>query len=427
MTIEGTNVITLLHIIFNTVVILIIVYTIRHYMFTLNRLLGRQRHPYVDIDTADWPTVTVLVAAHNEESVIGHSLEALLQVNYPQDKMEIVVVNDRSKDRTAEIVNDFALRYPGRIKPFHRSEGKAGKAAALKDASQSIITREIVIIFDADYIPGRGLIKQLVSPFFDPEVGLVMGRVVPVNTARNLLTRLLDMERSGGYQVDQQARMNMGLLPQYGGTVGGARKTMLDNVGGWRDDTLAEDTDLTYRALIHGWKTVYQNRSECYEEVPETWPARIRQIMRWAKGHNQTMFRYMPRVIFSRQVGFWERMDALLLLGVYIMSPVVLIGWIVAMILFYMGEAYMFQGEFALLCIIMYGAIGNFAAFFEISSAVYLDGGHARLRLLPFNFFNFLISILSVSRSGFSQFFSLRRRQKWDKTPRFRSANFKVK
>ena len=68
-----------------------------------------------------------------------------------------------------------------------------------------------------------GLLKQLVAPFFDPEVGAVMGRVVPVNSGANLLTRLLDLERSGGYQVDQQARMNMNLMPQYGGTVGGVR------------------------------------------------------------------------------------------------------------------------------------------------------------------------------------------------------------
>ncbi|MFY0104485.1 hypothetical protein ABTP95_22220, partial [Acinetobacter baumannii] len=76
----------------------------------------------------------------------------------------------------------------------------------------------------ADYLPARGLIKQLVAPFFDPEVGAIMGRVVPVNAGANLLTRLLDLERSGGYQVDQTARMNLGLVPQYGGTVGGIRR-----------------------------------------------------------------------------------------------------------------------------------------------------------------------------------------------------------
>jgi hypothetical protein len=76
--------------------------------------------------------------------------------------------------------------------------------------------------------------------------------------------------------------MNLGLVPQYGGTVGGIRRTALEHVGGWRDDTLAEDTDITFRLVLGGWNVVYQNRSECYEEVPETWPVRIAQIKRWA-------------------------------------------------------------------------------------------------------------------------------------------------
>lgn len=413
----------ILHLVFDVIIALIVVYTIRHYVFTLNRLLGRQRHPYIDIDTADWPQVTVLVAAHNEESVIADSLEALLRVNYPPERMEILVVNDRSTDRTREIVDDYAARYPGRIRPFHREGGKPGKPAAFKEATEKLPLRDILITFDADYLPGRGLIKQLAAPFFDPEVGLVMGRVVPLNTPRNLLTRLLDMERAGGYQVDQQARMNLGLLPQYGGTVGGIRRAMLEDAGGWRDDTLAEDTDLTYRALLKGWKTVYQNRSECYEEVPETWRVRIRQIMRWAKGHNQALMRYALQVMFNRNIRFAERFDAMLLLGVYAMSPVVLAGWVIGMVLFYMGEVQVFGGALALFAIIAYGTIGNSAAFFEIAAAVYLDGGRNRLRLMPFNMFNFLISMLSVSRSVLVYMFRSGTREKWDKTERFRTKN----
>ena len=149
------------------IVALICVYTLRHYWFTLNRLFGFQRHPYIDIDTADWPPVTILVAAHNEEKVITNILEALMGVNYPQDKMLVIPVNDRSKDRTKEIIDDHVAKFPGRIRPFHRVSGKGGKAAALKDAMELVET-EVILIFDADYIPGAGLVKQLVGPFFDP-------------------------------------------------------------------------------------------------------------------------------------------------------------------------------------------------------------------------------------------------------------------
>ncbi len=411
----------LLHFLYDIIITLIIIYTIRHYVFTFNRLYGRQRHPYIDIDTAVWPSVTILVPCHNEEAVIAHSLDALVAVHYPHDRLNIIAVNDRSKDRTGEIIDQYADKYPGLIYHFQRVQGKPGKAAALKDATQ-LATGDIVMVFDADYTPGKGLIKQLAAPFFDPEVGLVMGRVVPMNTASNLLTRMLDMERSGGYQVDQQARMNMGLVPQYGGTVGGVRRATLEDVGGWRDDTLSEDTDITYRALLNGWKTVYQNRSECYEEVPETWPVRIRQIIRWAKGHNQSLFRYSGFVLRNNTLRFTERLDALLLLGVYIMSPIIIAGWVIGMILFYEGEMLLYGGYLPLLAIISYSSVGNTAAFFEIAAAVYLDGGKNRLRLLPFNFFNFVISILSVTRGIVTHAFAKpTHREKWDKTVRFRA------
>jgi len=403
------------------IVILISVYTARHYAFTLNRLFGFQRHPYIDIDVADWPAVTILVAAHNEERVITNILEALMNVNYPQDKMLVVPIDDRSTDRTGAIIDRFCEEHPGRIRPFHRTGGKGGKAAALKDAMELVET-EVVLVFDADYIPPCGLIKQLVAPFFDPEVGGLMGRVVPLNVGTNLLTRLLDFERSGGYQVDQQARMNLGLVPQHGGTVAGVRLSALRGIGGWNENSLSEDTDLTYRLLLAGWKTVYQNRSECYEEVPETWEVRIKQLMRWAKGHNQALAAYGLKLLFGyHRATLRERLDGFLLLGVYVMAPVTLIGWLLALALFYEGVAPL-HGVIALLAITAYGATGNFAAFFEIAAANRLDYTRQRICLLPFLVLGFGVSIFSVSQACLSQLLApiTRSQFHWDKTERFR-------
>lgn len=404
------------------VIALVLVYTVRHYYFTFNRLYGAQRHPYLDIDSGNWPSVTVLVAAHNEQAVIADSLRALLEVDYPRDRLRIMPVNDRSTDDTRRIIDEICAAHPGRITPFHRGGGQPGKAAALKDATAQVDS-DILIVFDADYVPGRGLLRQLVAPFFDPEVGAVMGRVVPLNTGSNLLTRLLDMERSGGYQVDQQARMNLSLVPQYGGTVGGVRRIALEAIGGWREDALAEDTDLTYRLLLSGWKTAYQNRSECYEEVPETWPVRVRQIMRWSKGHNQAAFRYAGALLASDKVALREKLDGMLLLGVFAMSPILLAGWILAIILFYFDANHWLTGVLALFCLMSYGALGNFAVFFEIGAAVYLDGSRERIRLMPLNYFGFLVSLLSITIATFRQVLFdglFRRSLEWDKTARFR-------
>ncbi len=404
------------------IVSVICLYTARHYFFTLNRLFGFQRHPYIDTDTADWPKVTVLVAAHNEEKVIAHILTALMEVHYPEDKLLVVPVNDRSTDRTREIIDSFVEANPGRIRPFHRTGGKGGKAAALKDAMELVET-EVILIFDADYIPGSGLIKQLVVPFFDPEVGGVMGRVVPLNVGTNLLTRLLDLERAGGYQVDQQARMNLRLVPQHGGTVAGVRRSALREIGGWNDNTLTEDTDLTYRLLLAGWKTVYQNRSECYEEVPETWSVRIKQIMRWAKGHNQALATYGFHLLFGKHLATWrERLDGFLLLNVYVMAPVTVVGWLLALAVFYQRTNPL-HGVIAVLTITAYAAVGNFAAFFEIAAAARLDSTRERIRLLPLLVLGFMVSIVAVSQALISQMTApLTGAQfHWDKTERFRA------
>lgn len=412
---------TVLLVVLALIVAVILTYTARHYFFTINRMVGHHRQPYVDIGVADWPRVTVFVPAHNEEQVISGMLDALLAQDYPADRLQIVPINDRSSDGTARILDEYAGRHPGRIMPFHRQEGLGGKAAALRDATPRF-GGEVHLVFDADYLPGRGLVKQLVAPFFDPEVGAVMGRVVPHNVSRSLLTRLLDLERAGGYQVDQQARMNLRLVPQYGGTVGGVRRAALEAVGGWNATTLAEDTDITYRLLLAGWEVVYQNRSECYEEVPENWPTRIRQIMRWTTGHNQALRRHaIPLLRRPHHLPRRLVLDGLLLLGVFAVGPLLLLGWAVAMALLYMGVVPL-QGFVALLAITAYGTLGNFAAFFEVATAARLDGTLGRIRILPFLIFGFLVSLLSVSRATLRQVFLPRPREvrTWDKTERYR-------
>lgn len=403
------------------IVMIMMIYGVRHFLFTMNRLIGVQRHPYIDIAVARWPMITVFIAAHNEEKVVAGCIEALLNTDYPVDRLKIIPVNDRSKDRTGAIIDSYVARFPTRISPFHRSSGKAGKSAALKDAL-AFAEGDIAIIFDADYVPGRGLLKQLVAPFFDPEVGAVMGRVVPVNSGANLLTRMLDLERSGGYQVDQQARMNLNLMPQYGGTVGGVRLSAVEAVGGWHDDTLAEDTDITYRLMFSGWKTVYTNRSECYEEVPEEWGVRIKQVTRWAKGHNQVMARYWWQFATSSYLTLGQRVDGLLLLFVFVVPLLMLVGWFLALGLYFLNAGSLLSLLIPVFALLLYGTLGNFAAFFEIVVAVLIDGNRRRLRLLPFNMLGFLVSLFAISGAVGSLMLDglLKREMVWDKTIRYR-------
>lgn len=402
-------------------VAVLLIYVIRHYVFTLVRAFLPSREAYQDWVGMSKQIVTVLVPMHNEEAVCMGVLEALDRTSFDKARLLVIPVNDRSTDRTGELIDAFAKDHPW-CKPFHRKEGRGGKAAALKDA-MPLAKGDVILMFDADYLPGVGLLDSLVAPFMDPEIGLVMGRVVPHNGSKNLLTRLLDIERSGGYQTNQQARWDLGLVPQFGGTVGGVRLSALEAVGGWDDLMLAEDTDLTYRLLALGWKVAYINRAECYEEVVETWAARRRQVRRWAMGHMQACLRHFWTLLKNPNLGHLEKIDGALLLVVYFVPPLTFFAWMASAFLLLVQPDLFPPSAAFMLAAITFFAVGNFGTFFEISVALALDGEGRRQRLLPFIMTTYIASLFLVTEAFFMLIWSRLKGEThiaWDKTPRYR-------
>jgi cellulose synthase/poly-beta-1,6-N-acetylglucosamine synthase-like glycosyltransferase len=423
-------------------VCVLLVYSIRHFLFTLNRLFFDQRVYYQDIIDSDLKNITVMIPMHNEEKVAKQILDLLIagayayededvdphkildllvSADYPHDKMEIIPINDFSSDETRRILDDYSKRYPF-IKPLHRYEGERGKPAALNEGIK-FATGEIIIVFDADYLPPKGILKDIAVSFNDPEVGAVMGRVVPVNTQTNFLTRLLDLERTGGYQVDQQARYNMKLIPQYGGTVGGFRKDVFISMGCFDTKILAEDTELTFRLLIHGWKVIYANRAECYEEAPETWEVRGRQIRRWSRGHNQVLFRYLWPLLSSLHLSRNEKIDGVLLLFVYTIPLILSLAILDSLALFFLGEMQILAGLGAFVFVGACNTFGNFAPFYQIGVATLLDGATKRILLLPMLIFSYFFNTCYITIGFFEAVVDkfTGRTAKWIKTRRFRT------
>lgn len=400
-------------------IVVILIYAIRHIIFAYNRAFGRQRLFYNDIISSDMPTISILIPMHNEEKVLKFAIESLLECDYDRDRMEIIPINDNSKDKTKEMLDEYHSRYHF-IRPLHRDCSNRGKPAGLNDAMK-MARGEIIIVFDADYRPAKNMLNQLALAFLDPEVGAVMGRVIPYNTDKNLLTRLLNLERSGGYQADQQARYNLRLIPQYGGTVGGFRKKLILESGGFDTAVLAEDTELTFRLYINGWKVVYANSAECYEEVPETWAVRATQVRRWSRGHNSVCFRYIIPTILTKNMYTREKIDGILLLLVYAMPFMLALALLDSLALFFLGEMNVWSGWFVLLFVGAYNTYGNFAPFYEISSALIIDGVKKDVLLLPLLTFNFYFYLWNVSLGFLDAMVDLvsRRKVKWDKTVRF--------
>lgn len=404
-------------------IVLVILYVIRHLLFSYSRILGDQKMYYNDIYASKMPKVSVLIPMHNEEQVLHYALDALLECDYNWDDLEIIPINDNSTDRTKELLDEYAAKYDI-IKPIHRNSVERGKPAGLNDA-MAVATGEIIIVFDADYRPANDMLKQLAVAFFDPAVGAVMGRVIPYNANKNVLTRLLNLERSGGYQVDQQARYNLGLISQYGGTVGGFRKDLILELGGFNPAVLAEDTELTYRLYTRGWKVIYANSAECYEEAPETWEVRGRQIRRWSRGHNNVMFRYFFPVLFNKYMNKREKLDGILLLLVYAVPLMLGVGQLAAIALFFLRQTDLMTGWWMLLFIGVYCSFGNFAPFYQIGSAVMIDGMKDEIYLLPLIMFNFYFYMWHMSLGFFDAVVDLitGRSVTWAKTSRFAKGN----
>jgi cellulose synthase/poly-beta-1,6-N-acetylglucosamine synthase-like glycosyltransferase len=353
--------------------LVLLLYIIRHYTFTLNRALGKQRLYYQDVLDEDLPTVSVLVPMHNEEKVASHILDLLVASDYPKEKLEIIPINDHSTDRTKEILEEYVQKYPF-IRPLHRyGDLPRGKQNGLNDAIK-IAKGEVVIVYDADYLPPKGQIRTLAIAFKDPRIGAVMGRVVPVNVGKNLLTRLLDIERSGGY--------------------------------------------------LNGYKVAYANSAECYEEAPEDWNVRARQLRRWSRGHNQVMFKYFIPTIFSKKLNLWQKIDGLLLLAIYMQPFLIFLGLIDSLLLFFLGEMEITNSYLFLLFMFAHNSFGNFAPFFEIGTALMLDGTREKVFLLPLMFFAFIFNIIYTSLGFVDAVMDLitERTIIWQKTERFRNA-----
>ena len=261
-------------------------------------------------------------------------------------------------------------------------------------------TGEIVLCFDADYLPNKNIVEKLVEKFSDPKVGAVQGRPVVANEPQNIVTRLAALERIGGYRVDQEARDFLGLVPQFGGTVGGFRRSAVDDLGGFDESILAEDTDLTFQLCLKGYKIRYANEAECYEEAVSTWKAYWRQRHRWAKGHMQVCFKHAFSVLTSSRMNKKQKIDGLLLLFIYFLPIVTLVSFFIGTFLIF-NHSNIANLLWFIIPISIYSFVGNYAPFFEIGVGAYLDGRTRIQWLMPLLIFSFFYNILICSKAFF--------------------------
>ena len=245
----------------------------------------------------DLPRITVQLPLFNELYVVERLVKAVTEIDYPREKLEIQVLDD-STDETINVAKAVVAKYAAQgfdIQYIHRFDRTGFKAGALENGNKTA-KGELFAIFDADFVPKPDCLRKLVDYFTDPLVGCAQMRWSHINGRYNLLTRLQTIMLDGHFVVEQTTRNRTGGFFNFNGTAGIWRRKAIDTSGGWQHDTLTEDTDLSFRAQLMGWKFVYLLDEEAPAEIPVEINAFKAQQRRWAKGVMQVGLKLYPRI-----------------------------------------------------------------------------------------------------------------------------------
>jgi cellulose synthase/poly-beta-1,6-N-acetylglucosamine synthase-like glycosyltransferase len=251
---------------------------------------------------SDLPRVTVQLPIFNERFVVERLLDAICRMNYPPDKLDIQVLDD-STDETQAVARDLVERYATRGCPIsyhHRNNREGYKAGALAEGMQTS-KGEFIAIFDADFVPSEDFLLRTIHHFTEPGIGMVQTRWTHINRHYSFLTEVEAILLDGHFVLEHSGRACSDLFFNFNGTAGVWRRSAIEQAGGWQHDTLTEDTDLSYRAQLKGWKFVYLQDVECPAELPVEMTAFKTQQARWAKGLIQTGKKILPQVLKSDQ------------------------------------------------------------------------------------------------------------------------------
>jgi cellulose synthase/poly-beta-1,6-N-acetylglucosamine synthase-like glycosyltransferase len=319
------------------------------------------------------PNVTVQLPLYNERFVVARLLEEVSKIDYPRELLQIQVLDD-STDETHPYTERLCNEYRATglaIEYRHRTNRHGFKAGALQEGLATA-TGEFIAIFDADFVPPTDFLTRTIDFFTDPQVGVVQTRWSYLNKESSILTQVEAMLLDGHFVLEHGARCGSGLFFNFNGTAGVLRRTTIDDAGGWQHETLTEDSDLSYRAQLKGWRFVYLPGLECPSELPmETYAFQVQQA-RWAKGLTQVAMKLLPRIL-KADLPFRVKAEAFLHLTPNISYPLMIAVSMlmlpVMIVRFYMGVFHMVLLDFPLIV----------ASFWSIS-AFYL---YAQRELYP--------------------------------------------
>jgi cellulose synthase/poly-beta-1,6-N-acetylglucosamine synthase-like glycosyltransferase len=284
----------LVFLVFTVVLLVFFVFSLYNVPIVVSGFLRVWRLRRRDVETAELeedelPVVSIVVPVKNEETVIGRLLDALGGLRYPMGKKEVIVVNDASTDRTGEICQGYCLSHPW-VRVVER-EASTTKAGALNFGA-GFARGEVVATFDGDSVPEPDVLLKAVGYFADADVAAVQGRICSINSEQNMLTRFLSYECAVQYELYLGGKDSLDLYVGLAGTCQFIRKSALEAVGGWNEDCLGEDTELSVKLVERGNVIRYASEVRTFEESPFNVKSLLAQRSRWYRGNIEVGLRF---------------------------------------------------------------------------------------------------------------------------------------
>jgi 1,2-diacylglycerol 3-beta-glucosyltransferase len=274
--------------------------------------------PLLESELTQSPFVSLLIAAKNEEVVIGNLVTMLLQLNYPKDKYEIWVVDDQSSDRTGIILDQMSQEYP-QLHVLHRLPGAGGGKSGALNQVLSRCQGEIIGVFDADAQVDPDLLLYVLSMFKTENIGAVQVRKSITNANVNFWTKGQDSEMALDSYLQQQ-RIAMGGIGELRGNGQFVRRCALLSCGGWNEETITDDLDLTIRLHLEQWDIGFLPYRAVGEEGVTSAIALWHQRSRWAEGGYQRYLDYW-RFLASKRLSFNKKIDLMLFFSFQYLLP----------------------------------------------------------------------------------------------------------
>ncbi len=360
--------------------VIITAYTCNFYYLTYLSIKRKVNHTTIEIGT---PTITIQLPIYNEKYVAKRLVDAVCAMDYPKDKMVIMVLDD-SDDDTVELLFDVVNTYKKQgfqIEHIRRGTRKGYKAGALKYAME-ITDTEYVAIFDADFIPPNWFLKKAIPHFVKPNIGLVQCRWGHVNENYSAITQAQALSLDFHFLIEQKAKSNSNLFMNFNGTAGIWRSDCIADAGGWHTATLVEDLDLSYRAQMKGWKCLFLPDIVVNAELPAQMNAAKRQQFRWAKGSIQCAIKLLTDIALKRKISIEAKIQAFVQLTRHIVYPLMLIQFLTLPILLASNMNLYLVSFIPALTIATYLAMGP-GAYIMIIQSMYHKSWKSKVKILP--------------------------------------------